>query len=335
MSEIKLESTGKITAQEAAELERQKRLIRNMMGDLEPIKSYLDAPAVTDIAIQDSGEIIISRFGEGRIFTGKQVAELVTLRIIKSVAACVGVKVEAYSSLPKLEAFIPHYNARITGLLPPKVIRPSVSIRKPSTRIYTLEDYVANGQMTQEQKDVIEDAIRTEKNIVVAGSTGSGKTTLTNAIIKKMQEFTPKSNFYIVEDVPELQCSARMKQSIYSDKHTAWEAVEEALRFNPDRIIFGEVRNALVMVALATAWNTGHKGSVTTIHANSCLATLSRIKKLLISGGDRSTADELSEIIHLVIHLTKTDDGIRVDEIMEVSSDTDNLLSVMEANGLD
>ena len=133
----------------------------------------------------------------------------------------------------------------------------------------------------------------------------------------------------------DVQSLKRVKQSIFSDKHTAWEAVEEALRFNPDRIIFGEVRNSMVMVALATAWNTGHKGSVTTIHANSCLSTLSRIKKLLISGGDRSTADELSEIIHLVIHLTKTDAGIRVDEIMEVSSDTDNLLSVMEANGLD
>ena len=335
MNEIELETVGKLTSQELAEAERQNRLIRNMLGDLEPIKPYLDDPEVTDIAVQDSGEIIISRFGHGRIFTGKQLGELITMRIIKSVAACVGVKVEAYSSLPKLEAFIPIYNARITGLLPPKVIRASISIRKPATKIYTLEDYVKNGQMTQEQKEVIEDAIRAEKNIVVAGATGCGKTTLTNAIIKKMEEFTPCSNFYIVEDVPELQCSARMKESVFSDKHTAWEAVEEALRFNPDRIIFGEVRNAMVMVALATAWNTGHKGSVTTIHANSCLATLSRIKKLLISGGDRSTADELSEIIHLVIHLTKTDNGIRVDEIMDVSSDTDNLLSVMEAHGLD
>lgn len=332
---VELESVGKMTAQEAAELERQQRLIRNLMGDLEPIKGYLDDPAVTDIAIQDSGEIVISRFGQGRIFTGKQVGELVTQRIIKSVAACVGVKVESYSALPKLEAFIPRYNARITGLLPNKVIRPVVSIRKPATRIYTLEDYVSNGQMSQDQKELIETAVRERKNIVVSGSTGSGKTTLTNAIIKKMEEYTPNANFYIVEDVPELQCSARMKVSIFTDKHTAWEAVEEALRFNPDRIIFGEVRNSLVMVALATAWNTGHKGSVTTIHANSCLATVSRIKKLLIAGGDRSTADELSEIIHLVIHLTKTESGIRVDEIMEVSSDTDNLLSVMEANGLD
>lgn len=162
--------------------------------------------------------------------------------------------------------------------------------------------------------------------------------TVRNAIAEYLDKDTDwqgqmEGNFSrLFKDVQSLK---RVKQSIFSDKHTAWEAVEEALRFNPDRIIFGEVRNAMVMVALATAWNTGHKGSVTTIHANSCLSTLSRIKKLLISGGDRSTADELSEIIHLVIHLTKTDAGIRVDEIMEVSSDTDNLLSVMEANGLD
>lgn len=323
------------TTQELAELEKQRRLIRNLMGDLTPIKEYLDDPAVTDIAIQDSGEVIISRFGQGRIFTKKQVSELVTQRIIKSVAACVGVKIEAYSGLPKLEAFIPHYNARITGLLPPKVMRPVISIRKPAEKIYSLDDYVKNGQMTEEQKEVIVESIRERKNIIVSGSTGSGKTTLTNAIIQKMEEFTPQANFYIVEDVPELQCKACMKVSIFTDKHTAAEAVEEALRFNPDRIIFGEVRNAMVMVALATAWNTGHKGSVTTIHANSCLATLSRIKKLLIAGGDRSTAEELSEIIHLVVHLTKNDEGIRVDEIMDVSPDTDNLLSVMEANGLD
>ena len=179
------------------------------------------------------------------------------------------------------------------------------------------------------------EAVRQRKNIVVSGSTGSGKTTLTNAIIRQMEEFTPDANFYIVEDVPELQCGARMRVSIYTDKHTAAEAVEEALRFNPDRIIFGEVRNSQVMVALATAWNTGHKGSVTTIHANSCLSTLSRIKKLLVSGNDRSTAGELHEIVQLVVHLHKTEAGIRVDEIMDVIRETDSLLDVMEANGLD
>lgn len=334
MSE-RLEPTGKMTAQETAELERHRRLIQNLMGDLEPIKEFLDDVEVTDIAIQDSGEIIISRFGKGRIFTGLQVSDLVTSRIIKSVAACVNVRVEAYSALPKLEAFIPHYNARITGLLPPKVIRPVVSIRKPTTRIHTLDDYVTNGQMTAQQREVIVEAVRQRKNIVVSGSTGSGKTTLTNAIIRQMEEFTPDENFYIVEDVPELKCGARMKVSIYTDKHTAAEAVEEALRFNPDRIIFGEVRNSQVMVALATAWNTGHKGSVTTIHANSCLSTLSRIKKLLVSGNDRSTAGELHEIVQLVVHLHKTEAGIRVDEIMDVIRETDSLLDVMEANGLD
>ena len=107
-----------LSAQELAEKQRKDRLIQIMLDDLKPIKPYLDDPAVTDIAVQDSGEIIISKFGQGRIFTGLQMSDISVYRIIKAVAAVSEVKVDAYSSLPKLEAFIPGYNARITGLLP-------------------------------------------------------------------------------------------------------------------------------------------------------------------------------------------------------------------------
>lgn len=322
-----------LSAQELAEKQRKDRLIQIMLDDLKPIKPYLDDPAVTDIAVQDSGEIIISKFGQGRIFTGLQMSDISVYRIIKAVAAVSEVKVDAYSSLPKLEAFIPGYNARITGLLPNKVIRPVISIRKPAKEIYTLEQYVANGQMTEEQRELIVKHIEVRNNIIVSGQTGCGKTTLTNAIIRQMEIFTPNANFYIVEDVPELQCSARMKTTIFTDKYTADEAVEEALRFNPDRIIFGEVRNAKIMNALVTAWNTGHKGSVTTIHANNCMSTLTRIKKLL-STINADTMDDLSEIIQLVVHLSKTSKGIIVDEILEVKEQTNDLLNLIEQNSL-
>lgn len=193
-----------LSAQELAEKQRKDRLIQIMLDDLGPIKPYLDDPAVTDIAVQDSGEIIISKFGQGRIFTGLQMSDISVYRIIKAVAAVSEVKVDAYSSLPKLEAFIPGYNARITGLLPNKVIRPVISIRKPAKEIYTLEQYVANGQMTEEQRELIVKHIEVRNNIIVSGQTGCGKTTLTNAIIRQMEIFTPNANFYIVEDVPEL-----------------------------------------------------------------------------------------------------------------------------------
>lgn len=312
--------TEKLSAHEVAEQERNERLIRNLFSDMRSIKEYLDDDAVTDIAVQDSGEIIISKFGHGRIFTGRAISEVTAMRIILSTAAAVGAKIDAYAGFPKLEAFLPKYNARITGLVPPRVARASFSIRKPAKRIYTLEQYVENGQMTQEQYDQITLHIKKLSNIVIAGQTGCGKTTLTNAVIKKMEEFTPSANFYIVEDVPELQCNARMKVTICTDKNSAYEAVEEALRFNPDRIIFGEVRNSSVMSALATAWNTGHRGSVTTIHANTCESTVRRIEKLLAQGEDRSS-EKMSDIIQLVVHLSKNSNGIHVDEVMEVSDE--------------
>lgn len=319
-SEIVME---KMTSHEIAEQERNNRLIRNLYGDMRSLVEYLDDDAVTDIAVQDSGEIIISRFGQGRVFTGRAISDVTAHRIILSTASAVGAKIDAYAGFPKLEAFLPGEQgkgARFTGLLPPKVARPSFSIRKPAKKIYTLEQYVENGQMTDVQYGMIVDHVKKLSNIVIAGQTGCGKTTLTNAVIKKMEEFTPKANFYIVEDVPELQCSARMKVTICTDKNSAHEAVEEALRFNPDRIIFGEVRNSSVMSALATAWNTGHKGSVTTIHANTCASTVRRIRKLLEQGEDRSS-EKISDIIQLVVHLSKNEKGIHVDEVLEVSDE--------------
>lgn len=323
-----------LTPQDQATQERYNRLLKNLFTDMKSLIEYLDDEEVTDIAVQDSGEIIISKFGKGRIFTGKALSEITTHRIILSLAAVVGAKIDSYSGFPKLESFIPRYKARITALLPLKVLRPVISIRKPAKKIYTLEQYVENKQMTQEQYDFILDHIQQLNNIVVSGQTGCGKTTLTNAIIKKMEEFTPDANFYIVEDVPELQCCAKMKVSICTDKNHAAEAVEEALRFNPDRIIFGEVRSGKVMNALVGAWNTGHKGSVTTIHANTCLSTLQRIQKLLRSVGENDSSEQLSEVIQLIIHLSKTSAGIKVDEIMVVKEGMENFVSLIEQSGL-
>ena len=123
--------------------------------------------------------------------------------------------------------------------------------------------------------------IRDRKNILIGGGTGSGKSTLTNAIIDKMTEYTPNDRFYIVEDVPELQCNAHDKTMISVNPVHAAEAVRTALRWTPDRIIFGEVRYGEVANELLKAWNTGHTGNVTTIHADSCASMLMRMEDLL------------------------------------------------------
>ena len=315
------------TMMKTAEELMKERMMENLLkDDLAPFIEYLDDDEVTDIAVPDSGELIVTRFGKGREFTGKIIQPYLVERVIKATASIIGKSLESYTGFPLLEGRIPKYNARITGLMPPTCERPELQIRKPPKRIYTLEEYVEHGQMPKDIYEKLCSVIEKRGNIIVSGSTGSGKTTCTNTIIKKMCEFTPDDNFYVVEDTPELQCSARMKTMLCISKEFAQKAVEESLRFSPDRIIFGEVRNGLVMHELLDAWKTGHSGNVTTIHSNDCKAALMRIRSM-VGAGDKDMADHLSEVIQLVIHLKKTKDGIRVDDFMPVTEETDRQLA--------
>jgi type IV secretion system protein TrbB len=307
-----------MTALEQAEQEKQNRLLNNLFSDMQELIPYLDDDTVTDISVQDSGEIIVSSFGKGRIFTGKTLSPVITQRIILAAANLNGRTINASSGFPVFEGIIPKYNARITGLMPPNVTRSEISIRKPPKMIFTLESYVSCARMTKEQYEIIVQAIQKDKNIVVTGSTGSGKTTLLNAIIYKMSELAPDKNFYIVEDVPEIQCNAKMKSLLWVPSECAEKAVYEALRWNPDKVFFGEVRNGSVMKILYMLLNSGHNGSATSMHANSCALALQKIKNWL--GGEYN--EYLSDIIQIIIHLKKTREGIRVDEIMQVEKDT-------------
>lgn len=312
---------------------KRERMIDNLMSDMKLFIPFLEDDKVTDIAVVDSGEMIVTRFGEGRVFTGIQVPNYITERIIKATSSIIGKPLESYTGFPILEGIIPKYNARITGLMQPNCIRPELQIRKPPKIIYSLEDYVESGKMSKEQYCVIVNSIEKRQNIIVSGSTGSGKTTCTNAIIKKMVELTPDDNFYIVEDTPELQCEARMKTMLWIAKSYAARAVEESLRFSPDRIIFGEVRSGVVMRELLDAWRTGHSGNVTTLHANDGASTLLRIKGML-GEEEKEMAEHLSEVIHLIVHLKKTKEGIKVDELYQVTEETDDFLAGIIQNHL-
>ena len=310
-----------------AEEIRKQRMLDNLLNDdMRAIVPYLKEKNVTDIALPDSGEIIVTRFREPRDFTGIVLPDYIVERIIKAAAAISGRPLDVYSGFPILETQIPVYNARLTALMEPNCCRPELQIRKPPEIIYTLEEYVEHGEMTQAQYDCIVSFIKNRANIMVSGATGSGKTTLTNAILHKMVELTPEDNFYIVEDTYEIQCKARMKTRLVVPKEFTYKAVEEALRFSPDRIIFGEVRNAVVCRSLLEAWETGHAGNVTTVHANNCKVTLLKIKSWL--GSDMSfMAEHLSDVIQLVVHIKRTIEGIHVDELYPLSDETDNFLA--------
>ena len=300
----------------AADREKKTRLANNFLSDISVLKKYLEDPAVTDVFVIGTGEIVVKVFARGKIFTGVKLSPSKVRGIILSAAALLEKQIDPIGGFPKLEAVIPApYNARITGLLPPWVETPQLTFRKPPKEVFSLESYVESGRMKLSEYEIVCSCIRNRENILIGGGTGSGKSTLTNAVIKKMTEYTPDDRFYIVEDVPELQCSARDSTMISVNPKDAAEAIRTALRWTPERIIFGEIRYGEVANEYIKALNTGHTGSVTTIHADSCASMLSRMEDLLrevISG----SIPRLADTIHLCVHMAGGRNGPHVDGVM-------------------
>jgi type IV secretion system protein VirB11 len=303
---------------------KTRRFLGNLFADMAELIPYLEDKKVTDISITDSGEIILKKFGEGKVCTGEFLDDDTVRRIIYAAANLLGKKIDELGGIPTLEAVIPKYNARITGILPPWTMRSELTLRKPPEIIYTLEDYVKTGRLTKEQYMTVMTALQLRKNFLIGGSTGSGKSTFLNAILQKQQELTPEDTFYIVEDVPELQCQARLKTMICVLPHHAEEALKIALRWTPDRIIFGELRDGKVAKVLINSWNTGHTGGATTIHANNCLSMIERIEQL---ARNELTHEEIVEAINICVHLT----AASVDEVYDISTNRSNLWSKKKA----
>lgn len=255
--------------------------------------------------------------------------------IILSASHLLEQEIDFSTGLPKLECVLPKpYNLRFTGILPPAVPNAEIAMRRPAAKIFTLEEYLQNGQLQKDEYDLICSYIKERKNILVGGSTGSGKTTFTNAILRKMTEYTPNDAFYIVEDVPELQCPAHDTTFIAVNRKCAAEAVRTALRWTPNRIIFGEVRYGEVADELIKSWNTGHTGNVTTIHADSASSMMLRLQDILaevITG----VLPDLTQVIHLCVHLKKRPGKSPiVDEVMPIKEGTKSFLNMLRDNNL-
>lgn len=315
--------------------EKSRRIYENFLEDLGIVKKYFEDKSITDIKIIGSGEIIVEKFAVGKVFTGEFLEPAQVKGIILSASHLLERDIDYSTGLPKLECVLPKpYNLRFTGILPPAVPNAEIAMRRPANRIFTLEDYKNNGQLQAEEYDLICQYIKERKNILVGGSTGSGKTTFTNAILKKMTEYTPNDSFYIVEDVPELQCPAHDKTFIEVNRNCAAEAVRTALRWTPNRIIFGEVRYGEVADELIKSWNTGHTGNVTTIHADTASSMLLRLQDILAEV-IKGVLPDLTQVIHLCVHLKKRP-GMAplVDEVLPVKEGTKSFLNMLRDNNL-
>lgn len=240
--------------------------------------------------------------------------------VIKTIAGYHGKIITEES--PILESQFPIDGSRFTAILPPITAAPSFTIRKKPSRIFTLAEYVEAGIMTEEQKQTIQEAVRVHGNILVIGGTGSGKTTLINAVIQEMTAQFPNERLYICEDTGEIQCHSRNKVQVYTSGNVdLTKLVKTALRYRPDRIIVGEVRGAEAL-DLLDIWNTGHPGGIATLHANDAALGLERLESLIT----RNPAHPLEirpligQVVHYIISIAKDEHSVRrVREIIKVT----------------
>lgn len=293
----------------------QKKLERDM-GSL--LLAALHDSRTVEVVLNADGRLWQERLGERMICIGALRAAQ-SEAVIRTVASCLGKVVTA--ALPIVEGELPLDGSRFAGQLPPIVSAPTFAIRKKAIAVFTLEQYVQAGIMSRKHSDVIRGAVENHRNILVSGGTGSGKTTLINAIIREMVQFNPIERVCIIEDTGEIQCMAEN----YVQYHTTLEVPMTALlkvilRMRPDRILVGEVRGAEAL-DLLDAWNTGHEGGAATLHANSTHAALTRLKSL-ISRNESAPSDIeplIGEAVHMVIQIARVPDGRRVQEIIEIS----------------
>lgn len=281
----------------------------------------LDALAdsdVIEVMLNPDGGLWIETHSRGVEPIGERIERFHAESLLGTVAAILGTVVN--SERPLLEGELPD-GSRFQGLLPPVSPGPAFVIRKRAQAVYSLDDYVRSKIMEPWQADAVRRAIVTRANIVIAGGTGSGKTTLANALLAEMVALgEPSERFVILEDTLELQCSAPNTVQLHTGEAAdLTRLVRTTMRLRPDRIIIGEVRGPEAL-ALLKAWNTGHPGGLTTVHANSALAALLRLEALVQEAGVLPRPDLIAETVGLLVFMVRAPGtGRKVTEVVTVA----------------
>lgn len=273
------------------------------------VSNALAAADTIEIAVNPDGRLWVEKQGGRLADIGVMLEPAHVERVIRLVAAMTGA--QAHQEKPIVSAELPPKGERFEGLLPPVSRAPCFVIRKPAQTLFDLDDYCAAEIITDAQRDQLRDAVRNKSNILIAGGTGSGKTTLVNALLAEIASL--QERILILEDTRELVCAApdvvalRTRPGLIS----LADLVRSTLRLRPDRIVVGEVRGPEAL-DLLKAWNTGHPGGVATIHANSAAGALSRLEQLCMEVCERPPTLLIHEAIDLIVFIARGGPGGRV-----------------------
>jgi P-type conjugative transfer ATPase TrbB len=289
------------------------RMLRSALGS--QIAAWLDDPCIIEVMLNPDGRLWIDRLGLGLADSGSVLAADTGERIIRLVAHHVGA--EVHPGAPRVSAELPGSGERFEGLMPPVVAAPSFAIRKPASTVFSLDAYARTGIMSQASAAALADAVASRANILVAGGTSSGKTTLANALLAEVARSSDR--VVLIEDTRELQCAAPNLVALRTREGVASlsDLVRSALRLRPDRIPIGEVRGAEAL-DLLKAWGTGHPGGVGTIHAGSALGTLRRLEQLIQETVVTVPRTLIAETIDIIAVLVRDTAGRRLSELVRL-----------------
>ncbi len=271
------------------------------------ILNYMEDDSVIEIMLNPDGKLWIERLYEGTSFTGTQLLPEQAENLIKLIASFKNNIVNA--SNPLLSTELPLSASRFQAWLPPVVSQACFTIRKHSKIIFSLDDYEKAGMLSKSHRKILSEAVLQKKNLIIAGGTGSGKTTFANALLQLLDQ--EKDRVLILEDLPELQSHVPdLVKMTSSDKVSMRDLVKGSLRMRPDRIIIGEVRDGAAL-ELLKAWNTGHPGGICTLHANSGESTPSRLEDLIQEVTVSVPRNLILNAIDLIVFIEREKSGKR------------------------
>jgi type IV secretion system protein VirB11 len=297
---------------------RQRRLNEKLKRELGPtVMAALESPDVVEVMLNPDGRLWLDEFGTGMRDTGATMSPAQAESLLGTVALMLNTVINA--DHPLIEGELPIDGSRIGGALPPVVANPTFAIRKRASRVFTLADYVKSGVLERNHADVLRAAVVARENILIVGSTGSGKTTFANALLQEISTSAgPGERIVILEDTVELQCAVSNRVELRTtDSVDMTRLVRATMRLRPDRIVVGEVRGAEAL-ALLKAWNTGHPGGIATIHANSCIAGLVRLEQLIQEANVVAQPALISEALTIVVEIVRTSQGRHVDHVQRL-----------------